>query len=241
MEGSPSAIEYGLAAEGLVPLDQPPPLRDRVYDRLEALITSGALPRGSRLAEVDLASRLGVSRGPIREALQRLATEGFVDLRPRLGAFVHEPAVREVEDFYDIRGALEIESARLAAMRVTPETSARMRAAIASAREMLDRGEDPSAVSRQVKIHEIIADSSGSELLPQILTTLNRKSRWYMAPFTPTVRRQEWYEHERIVEAIAVGDAVTAAATMATHNENSRRNYLAMRERHPAGNVIQSG
>ena len=71
--------------------------------------------------ESDLAQTLGVSRGPIREALQLLQRDGLIDLRPRQGAFVHLPTLKEIEDFFDIRRALETESARLAARRTTAE------------------------------------------------------------------------------------------------------------------------
>jgi DNA-binding FadR family transcriptional regulator len=70
-------------------LDDTPPLRERILEQLELLIISGSLVPGARLVEGDLADTLGVSRGPIREALQMLWRDGFVDLRPRQGAFVH--------------------------------------------------------------------------------------------------------------------------------------------------------
>src|SRR5262245_10620454 len=103
------------------PIEEQLPLRHRIRVQLEGLIMTGALPPGTRLIEGELAQRLGVSRGPVRETLQLLATDGFVDLRPRQGAFVHMPTLKEVGDFYDVRGALECESARLAATRINPE------------------------------------------------------------------------------------------------------------------------
>jgi hypothetical protein len=66
--------------------------------------------------------RLGVSRVPIREALQLLYRDGWVDLRPHQGAFVHEPSVQEVDEVFSVRTLLEVESARLAAMNVTKES-----------------------------------------------------------------------------------------------------------------------
>ncbi len=77
---------------GSVPrLERPEPLRERVYEALLELISSGSLQPGRHLVEGELAGLLGVSRQPVREALQRLNTEGWVDLRPAQGAFVHEP------------------------------------------------------------------------------------------------------------------------------------------------------
>ncbi|RCV49507.1 GntR family transcriptional regulator, partial [Marinitenerispora sediminis] len=71
-------------------VQRPVPLREGVYEALLELITRRQLPPGQHLVENDLADQLGVSRQPVREALQRLSNEGWVDLRPGYGAFVHQ-------------------------------------------------------------------------------------------------------------------------------------------------------
>jgi DNA-binding GntR family transcriptional regulator len=198
-----------------------PPLRHRVYEQLEDLIVTGAFPPGSRLVEGDLAQTLGVSRGPIREALQLLWRDGFVDLRPRQGAFVHVPTEKEVEDFFDIRRALESESARLAAQRIDDESAERLRSAVARAQDLLDRGEDPSVVRREVRLHEEVTRAARNPLLAQMLASLGRRSRWYMSPFEPSLRRRAWGEHESILEAILAGDPAAAETAMEAHIERA--------------------
>src|SRR5882757_2821643 len=102
--------------DGSVPrLERPGPLRERVYHALLELITTRALRPGQHLVETELAGHLGVSRQPVREALQRLSTEGWVDLRPAQGAFVHEPTEEEADQLLTVRTLLEAEAARLAA------------------------------------------------------------------------------------------------------------------------------
>src|SRR3954453_24138824 len=96
-------------------VQRPAPLRQSVYDALLDLIVSGNLRAGQHLVESELASVLGVSRQPVREALQRLNTEGWVDLRPAQGAFVHEPTEEEADQLLTVRPLLEAEAARLAA------------------------------------------------------------------------------------------------------------------------------
>ena len=96
-------------------LEGVPPLRDRLRVQIEELIVEGTLAQGTRLVEVDLADRFNVSRGSIREVMQDLARDRFVDARPRLGTFVHTPTPAEIDDFFDILRALESESSRLAA------------------------------------------------------------------------------------------------------------------------------
>lgn len=112
--------------QGAVPkLERPGPLRERVYEALLELITTRALRPGQHLVESELAGHLGVSRQPVREALQRLNTEGWVDLRPAQGAFVHEPTEEEADQLLSVRTLLEAEAARLAAANSSPATASR--------------------------------------------------------------------------------------------------------------------
>src|SRR5262249_11408572 len=83
-------------------------LWQRVYDHLREEILSGELPAGSELQEVALSSQLGVSRGPIREAIGRLAAEGLVVVRPRRGAVVRALSKQEFLEAYQVREALEM-------------------------------------------------------------------------------------------------------------------------------------
>ena len=108
-------------------LRRPAPLREGVYDTLLELIITRALRPGQHLVETELAARLGISRQPVREALQRLSTEGWVDLRPAQGAFVHTPTEEEADQLLAVRSLLEAESARLAAANATPQAIARLR------------------------------------------------------------------------------------------------------------------
>ena len=101
------------------PLARPAPLRQAVYDVIAEMIVNRELQPGEHLVENELAAQLGVSRQPVREALQRLHSEGWVDLRPALGAFVHVPTEAEADELLATRTLLETESARLAAKRAT--------------------------------------------------------------------------------------------------------------------------
>jgi DNA-binding GntR family transcriptional regulator len=204
-------------------LDEMPPLRERIYQQLEAIITSGAFAPGSRLFENELAQTLGVSRGPIREALQLLWRDGFVDLRPRQGAFVHVPTHKEIDDFFDIRRALEIESVRLASLRVTPEVSEDLRASIRLARDLLKRGEDPSDIERRSNLHAALAAAADNPLLEQMLRALDKRGVWYRSPFELTWRQRSWDEHDAIVNAVVAQDTEAAMSAMAAHLDGARQ------------------
>ena len=110
------------------PVVRPVPLRQSVYEALVELVVGGALQPGQHLVESELARQLGVSRQPVREALHRLEAEGWIDLRPSQGAFVHVPTDQEVDQLLDVRELLEGATARLAARAATPEAVAGLRA-----------------------------------------------------------------------------------------------------------------
>src|SRR5882757_5731732 len=98
---------------------RPVPLRQSVYEAILDMIVERTLRPGQHLVENELAVMLGVSRQPVREALQWLKNDGWVDLRPGHGAFVHAPTVTEADQLLAVRALLETESARLAAMNAT--------------------------------------------------------------------------------------------------------------------------
>src|SRR5579864_3479371 len=89
-------------------------LWQRVHDHLREEILSGRLPAGTELQEVALSSELGVSRGPLREAIGRLAAEGLVTVRPRRGAVVRSLSEEEFLEFYQVREAIEGMAVKLA-------------------------------------------------------------------------------------------------------------------------------
>ena len=109
------------------PVARPVPLRQSVYETLVDLIVNADLRPNQHLVETDLARQLGVSRQPVREALHRLQAEGWVELRPAQGAFVHVPTDQEVDELLDVRYLLEAETARLAARAATPEQVKQLR------------------------------------------------------------------------------------------------------------------
>ena len=134
---------------------RPVPLRESVYSAILDMIVSRQLQPGQHLVESELALMLGVSRQPVREALQWLKNDGWVDLRPGLGAFVHTPTAEEADQLLAVRSLLETESARLAARNATEEGVARLR-------ELCDRGHEALAnedVSALVELNAELLDA----------------------------------------------------------------------------------
>jgi DNA-binding GntR family transcriptional regulator len=116
-------------------------MRVSVTDHLRSLILSRELKPGERLVQSELAERLGVSRTPIREALQKLASEGLVTFSPYKGATVAELSLADVEDIYSVRTALECHAGYLAAQRITAEELEQLETLLCEMEAAFEQGE----------------------------------------------------------------------------------------------------
>ncbi|GLV79153.1 GntR family transcriptional regulator [Streptomyces hygroscopicus] len=211
---------------GAVPkLERPGPLRERVYEALLELITTRALRPGQHLVESELAGHLGVSRQPVREALQRLNTEGWVDLRPAQGAFVHEPTEEEADQLLTVRTLLEAEAARLAAASADEAGIAALEELCAKGeRAVLDDDVD-GAVAANAAFHAEVMRLAGNAVLSELAAQVDRRVRWYYTPVARQRGKQSWIEHRELIAAITTGDEQRATAVMRAHTEHTRRTY----------------
>ena len=214
--------------QGAVPrLERPGPLRDRVYEALLELITSRALEPGRHLVESELASELGVSRQPVREALQRLNTEGWVDLRPAQGAFVHEPTDEEADQLLTVRTLLEAEAARLAAVHADPAGIDVLDEIVGLGLQAVADGDVDAAVALNARFHAKIMELAGNAVLAELAARVERRVRWYHAPVARQRGEQSWIEHRELITAILNRDEQLAGRLMREHTEHSRRSYHA--------------
>lgn len=217
----------GLRGEGAVPpVARPVPLRESVYTALIEMIVSGHLQRGEHLVEGELADLLGVSRQPVREALQRLHTDGWVDLKPGLGAFVHVPTDEEVDQLLAVRSVLESEAARLAAPRATEEAVARLRQLWQEGVAALDTQNVESMVAANAAFHSYVIELAGNKVLAELVARVDYRVRWYYTPIAKQRGEHSWREHAALIEAIAAGDAERAGMLMREHTDQTRQSYL---------------
>ncbi|GAB3212418.1 GntR family transcriptional regulator [Marinactinospora thermotolerans] len=215
------------SSEGLLTnrVQRPVPLREAVYEALLELITRRQLEPGRHLVESELAVRLGVSRQPVREALQRLSNEGWVDLRPGYGAFVHRPTESEADQLLAVRALLETESTRLAARNADEDGVARLRELYRAGVAGLERADSDAMVDANADLHRCITELSGNTVLAELAGQVARRVRWYHALVVLDRGAAAWDEHARIIDAIAAGDAEQAARLMREHTEATRRAY----------------
>jgi len=215
-------------------IDRPVPLRERVYQAMQDLIISRRLAPGQHLVESELAEVLGVSRQPVREALQWLSNEGWVDLRPGYGAFVHAPTHGEADQLLAVRSLLEAESARLAALNAGPEGVNRLRELCKQGIEAMDADDIDGMVAANAAFHRCITELAGNKVLLDFATQVDRRVQWYYTPVARQRGKRSWQEHAKLISAIDHGDADLAAKVMREHTERTRQTYLDLRDKEGA-------
>ncbi|MCP3822267.1 GntR family transcriptional regulator [Streptomyces sp. A3M-1-3] len=212
--------------QGAVPkLERPGPLRERVYEALLELITTRALRPGQHLVESELAGHLGVSRQPVREALQRLNTEGWVDLRPAQGAFVHEPTEAEADQLLSVRTLLEAEAARLAAADSAKAGIITLEALCAKGEQAVAEDDVDLAAATNAEFHAKIMELAGNAVLAELAAQVDRRVRWYYTPVARQRGKQSWIEHRELIAAISARDEQRATEVMRAHTEHTRTTY----------------
>lgn len=206
-----------IAAPGFGLLEAAQPLRERVYDALEATIVDGIFAPGEHLREGDLAKRLGVSRNPVREALQRLVHDGLVDHHPGKGVFVHSPSLKEVEEVFHTRALLESESARLAAARIGPAELATLEELLSLGRAATEAKDAGRLLELNEQFHTTVLTAADNSVMAKMMISLQRRIRWYFSRVVVTRASGSWDQHAEIFEALRDHDGDRAARCMAAH------------------------
>lgn len=188
-----------------------------VREDLENAIACGALVPGTRLDETSFAKRFGVSRTPVREALQQLAAAGLVEVRPRRGAVVAMATPQRLYEMFEVMAEIEAMCVRLAARRITPEGLARLQDAQA---ECAARRDDPDAYyDANEQFHQAIYALSGNAFLAEEAHALQKRLRPYRR-LQLRVRFRvstSFSEHEAILAAMTAGEGERAAMAMRDH------------------------
>jgi len=200
-------------------------LWEQVRDRLREDILAGRLEPGAELSEVGLARELGTSRGPLREALGRLASEGLVTITPRRGAVVTQLSREEFIDAYQVREALETLAVRLAVPLMSDAEVAHLRELC----ELMDRAARDDEVhvffDTNNSFHEALVRGSRNQKLHEV----HRMLVGQMVPYLPRSLelrgnlQQSVAEHQAILAAIEERDADRAADLLAEHIEVPQR------------------
>ena len=142
-------------------------------------IMSGVLKEGEQLVEADLQKHYGVSKSPVREALREVEKMGFVEIRPRRGAFVRAITQRDIEENFRVRAVLEAQAAREAYPRMTEEERAEMRACLEQMRQAVVNNDPKRYWESHRRFHDSYLNASHNQTLIRILQTLRMQNTWY--------------------------------------------------------------
>ncbi len=198
------------------------PLRDVVFQTLRAAILKGDLKPGERLMELQLASKLGVSRTPIREAIRMLEQEGLAITTPRKGAEVARMTEKDVDDVLQIRCALEELAARLSCENITQADVQKLGEARDAFREMTETNDIPAIAKADENFHDVLYIASENPKLQNLQNNLREQMYRYRVEYLKdsSVYPELIREHEQIYEAVKAKDAEKAAAITRMHLQN---------------------
>jgi DNA-binding GntR family transcriptional regulator len=189
---------------------------DSVAAALRDALHQGRWSSGAALRQEELAAEFGVSRIPVREALNKLQAEGLVVVEPNRGAFVASLTPADVHEVFDLRVLLECDALRHAIPRHTPRTLRQLTALQAE----LDAEHDRNLwLATDAGFHEVLyAPSSRTKTLEMITVLRASVTRLYRAHLTPQTRRKGWRdEHHALLKAVAAGDVDRAVAALTRH------------------------
>ncbi|WP_427185398.1 GntR family transcriptional regulator [Bordetella bronchialis] len=196
----------------------------RAYEAIKSSIIECRYPPGSKISEAMLVEELGVGRSPIRTALTRLRSEGWIDVSPQSGSYVKALDEKEIREIFDFRLLLESHVARLAAQNIGDDRIRALNRALLQARTLESDGDDQATFDEfdrfDSMVHAAIYEAAGNTLMNNVLLNLLEKAQWLKkatSPSTPT-RMKTWFkELERIVKALEARDPDLAARRITEH------------------------
>lgn len=199
-------------------------VRERVLASLRQDIIAGSLRPGDRLVERELADRFGVSRVPVREAIRALVAEGFVHFETPRRTVVRRLTPHDVQELFELREALEVYAAGLAAARATPQDLAQVEELLDLAAAATEAGDAEAITDVNSRLHDRIVAMAGNSLLTEALEPVAGRLRWM------TRRNEEWpqllVEHRELYEAIASGDPDRARTHALAHVRTNYRSTV---------------
>ena len=198
------------------------PLRDVVFNTLREAILKGELQPGERLMELQLASKLGVSRTPIREAIRMLEQEGLAVTMPRKGAEVARMTLKDMEDVLEVREALDELAARIACAKINDEQLENLKSIRDEFKKSLDSGDVKKIAEEDVRFHDAIYEATDNAKLIALTNNIREQMYRHRVEY---LKDQNNYpiliaEHDAIVNALEQRDKEMVTAEMHTHVVN---------------------
>lgn len=203
-------------------------MKEQAYTQIKRSILDGDLPPGSFVAERQLAAGLGMSKTPVRAALERLATEGFITISPQQGIIIRDLTLQEIADHYEIRTVLETYVARTVAGQLTAEQRERVQTNLKAQTAVRDGSDVPRAVSLDAEFHILFCEFLGNQEILRVMGQLRDKIQRIITKVCRinTGRIGSSYdEHRAIADAILRGEGTRAGQLLEDHL-NCGKQYL---------------
>jgi DNA-binding GntR family transcriptional regulator len=206
-------------------------LSAEVANRLRNAIRTGEFPLGSRLVERDLAERLGVSRIPVREAIQRLVEEGLVQKTPHRGTFVHSPTRNEIEEISSLRVLLECFVIERVIANWHSSHEARLRQIIETMRRAAVTNDIQRLFEQDYHFHNVLWEIAYHSLLLEVVSGLRARINRFLGEATaalPADQRDMHIEsHDYLIDIIKNGNVDEAKAEITKHVLGAKTRILA--------------
>ena len=225
VKSAPAASRGRLVADDHpIALIQAHSLPALVQSELSRMILAGDLPAGAQLREAEIASMLGVSRGPVREAFRALEESGLVRLEKNRGVFVRQIDIDEADQIFELRAVLDEFAGRRAAQRATPAEAAELRGLVDGMDSAVARGDVDGYHAANIAFHDRIVELAGNAKLTFVYRrlvnelNLHRRASLAQAGILPVSIR----EHRAIVDHIAAKQPAAAGRALHEHAMSSR-------------------
>ena len=194
------------------------PLRDVVFNTLREAILKGELKPGERLMELQLASKLGVSRTPIREAIRMLEQEGLAVTMPRKGAEVAKMTLKDMEDVLEVREALD----ELAAKIACDDELANLKTIKDEFKRSMDSGDVKKIAEEDVKFHDAIYEATNNAKLVSMMNNIREQMYRYRVEYLKDPKNYPMLvkEHDAIYRALEARNMELVTTEMHTHVAN---------------------
>ena len=195
------------------------PLSQQAYERIRESIVTLRLAPGALINEATLIDELGLGRTPIREALQRLASEGLIVMRPRRGASVASLNITDLQQIFELRRTLEGYAAGLAAERATPTDLERMHTVLAALEQIGPDADAEAHIAIDRAFHRALARAAHNPFLEATLARMYTLSLrlWYLALARIGPMRESIEDLRAVVDAVARRDSAQAEAALRAH------------------------
>jgi DNA-binding GntR family transcriptional regulator len=196
-------------------LPKAPNLTEMTYLRIKQSVLTGSIEPSFRLTEEHIATQLGVSKSPVREALNRLEGEGLIRIEARRGASVRQFSRKEVTDLYNLRVALELHS--ISDASITRTVLSELEESIKRTEEILKAGDRLAHIEEDLRFHRILAEATGNGELCSVFENVQQKTLLCRYRSYELSATSSPLAHKKIYKALTQGRISEAQDAMRNH------------------------